>query len=209
MERLPVLIHTFNSYRHLWPGMVRGLEENLFSMAPIYWGTDIRPEYPKGELNAVAGMPCDIIFSGEAEWSDRLRRLLVQIPADYVLYMQEDHWPSCSPPDLSEMMEIVTQNNLLRLQLSPATHFYKLIPGQGIQYFDPYSKYLVSHQPSIWKKSFLLDCLRPNETPWVNEYKGTLRLQQSSVSRAFIDRRIAIYPCDWFTHKCVKGKVVE
>lgn len=188
--------------------MVKGLNTHI-SGVPIYWGTDVKQEYSEGPFNTVCGMSCNVIFSGPGEWADRLTRLLEQIPTDYILYMQEDHWPTQPPPDLSEMMTIVTKNNLLRIQLSPSTRFYKLIPDGEISYFDPSSKYLVSHQPSIWKKSFLLDCLNPGESPWVNEYKGTLRLQQSSRMREFITGKIAIYPCDWFAHKCIKGRIVE
>lgn len=199
---LSLLIHTFNGYRHLWKGNGWHLCNHWNAPVKVYLGTD--EESPDNPLH-----PGIVIYSGKGEWSDRLRRLLTQIDTDYILYMQEDHWMKAAPPDLHEMMEIVTQNNLLRLQLSPIVHFYKLIPSGNIHFFDPASKYLVSHQPSIWKKSFLLNCLQPAETPWVNEYKGTLRLQQTGVHRDYITKKIAIYPCDWFSHKCIKGKVVE
>lgn len=197
---MSLLIHTFNGYKHLWPGCARSLAAWVEGI-PIYWGTDIDP----GDADYLG----KLTLSGPGEWSDRLRALLKQIPTDYVLYMQEDHWPTAPPPDLAELMEIVTQNDILRLQISPIVRFYKLIPAGNIHYFTPNSKYLVSHQPSIWKKSFLLDCLKAGESPWVNEYKGTLRLQQSSRMREFITGKIAIYPCDWFAHKCIKGRIVE
>ncbi|HEY3430747.1 MAG TPA: hypothetical protein VGK39_08730, partial [Cyclobacteriaceae bacterium] len=150
-----------------------------------------------------------LIFSGPGEWSDRLTKLLVQIPTDYVLYAQEDHWPVKSPPNLSEMLKIVSENDLFRLQLGMVNRFYTLSGSKIPLFFDPNSKYLVSHQPSIWKKSFLLDCLKPNETPWENEYKGTLRWQQTGQLREFIREKIAIWPCDWYRHMCIKGKTVE
>jgi hypothetical protein len=204
---LSVLIHTFNGYQHLWYGSALGLSQ--FVPGKIYWGSDVSPTWPIEKFNSVYGLSCSVIFSGHGEWSDRLTRLLHQIQTDYVLYMQEDHWPIKSPPDLSEMMGIVSGNNLLRLQISPVNHFYKLNGAGEILFFDPSSKYLVSHQPSIWKKSFLLNCLKPGETPWVNEYKGTLRLQQTSQIRDYITNKIAIYPYDWYKHMCIKGKVVE
>lgn len=196
---LSVLVHTFDGYKHLWPGSARSIAAWMEDI-PIYWGTDIDP----GEADYLG----NLILSGPGEWSDRLQKLLKQIPTDYVLYMQEDHWPAAPPPDLDMLMDIVQKKDLFRLQISPIVHFYKLIPAGEIHYFDPYSKYLVSHQPSIWKKSFLLDCLRPGETPWVNEYKGTQRLQQTSHIRAAITKKIAIYPYDWFHHACIKGRVV-
>jgi hypothetical protein len=198
---LSVLVHTFNGYQHLWPGQWLAFCVHWYDEIPFFFGTDIENEetvhYGK------------MIYSGPGEWSDRLRSLLKQIPSEYVLYMQEDHWPTQSPPNLAEMMKIVTEKKLLRLQISPIVPFYKLFSEENTLFFDVKSKYLVSHQPSIWKKSFLLDCLKPGENPWVNEYKGTQRLQQNSQIRDFIHKKIAIYPYEWYKHMCIKGKMVE
>lgn len=168
---------------------------------PVYWGTDERLRFVQ-EANTACGLPCNVLFSGPGEWSDRLTRLLHQIPTDYILYMQEDHWPRREPPDLDQMMALVKEHDLWRLQLSPMTHFYSVRREGELLFFSPDSKYLVSHQPSIWKKDFLLSCLEPGESPWVNEYEGTKRLN----NRPAIENRIAIYPRDWYHHKCVKGQ---
>lgn len=200
---LSLLVHTFDGYAHLWSGFCKSFRKNWNLEYPLsYFGTDIETENKAGE-------PFKTLYSGAGEWSDRLARLLKQIPTNYVLYMQEDHWPTQSPPDLAEMMKIMEEKGLLRLQISPIVPFYKLFSDENTLFFDKNSKYLVSHQPSIWKKSFLLDCLKSGETPWVNEYKGTLRLQETSQMRDFICKKIAIYPYDWYKHMCIKGKAVE
>jgi uncharacterized protein (DUF3820 family) len=200
---LSLLVHSFDGYAHLWPGYYKSFRENWNLLYPeSYWGSDIETE------NKV-GPPFKMLYSGPGEWSDRLRRLLVQIPSDYILYMQEDHWPNQKPPDLSNLCNIMAEKGLLRLQISPIVPFYSLYSEENTLFFDVKSKYLVSHQPSIWKKSFLMDCLKPGETPWVNEYKGTQRLQQTGQIRDFIRGKIAIYPYDWYKHMCIKGKMVE
>lgn len=198
---LSVLVHTFNGYKHLWPGQWLAFCAHWEERVPVFFGTD-----QEDEITVHYGK---MILSGPGEWSDRLIRLLHQIPTEYVLYMQEDQWPKQSPPDLAEMMRIVSKYDLFRLQLGPIVPFYKLFSEENTLFFDVKSKYLVSHQPSIWKKSFLLDCLKPGETPWQNEYKGTLRLQQTTQMREYVYKKIAIYPCDWYKHMCTKGKVVE
>lgn len=200
MNNLSILIHSFNQYSNLWKGCSEGWR-NHYGQENVYFGTDLPTE-----SHDYVGK---LIFSGPGEWSDRLTKLLVQIPTDYVLYAQEDHWPVKSPPNLSEMLKIVSENDLFRLQLGMVNRFYTLSGSKIPLFFDPNSKYLVSHQPSIWKKSFLLDCLKPNETPWENEYKGTLRWQQTGQLREFIREKIAIWPCDWYRHMCIKGKTVE
>lgn len=197
---LSVLIHTFNKYEHLWKGCADSFVQHWDETdIKIYFGTDI----PGGETLAFPGS-AEVIYSGPGEWSDRLRKLVSQIDTPYILYIQEDHWLTQSPPDLGQLMYQMRQLDLYRLQLSPITRFYTL-EGTDPLYFSLGSKYLVSHQPSIWKKSFLLECLEPGETPWVNEYEGTKRLER----RNDVEKKIAIYPCDWYKHMCIKGKMVE
>jgi hypothetical protein len=195
---LSVLIHTFNKYSFLWPGQHLAFCTHWRDEAPVFFGTDIEGCEATRQYGKM-------IYSGPGEWSDRLMRLLEKIPTDYVLYMQEDHWPKASPPDLTQMLGIMKTFDLNRLQISPVNQFYSLHGSEIPLFFHQTSKYLVSHQPSIWKKSFLLECLKPNETPWQNEYAGTMRLNV----RADIREKIAIYPCDWYKHMCIKGKMVE
>lgn len=184
---LSVLVHSFDKYRFLWDGCVKSWPA---LSVPMYFGTDIQTNYDFKQFSP--------IYSGEGEWSDRLTKLLVQIKTPYVLYAQEDHWPTLPPPDLKAMMRIVKKHNLLRLHLGQVNQYYKLKNN----FFEPDSKYLVSHQPSIWDRRFFISCLKPNETPWVNEYEGTKRILYKH------PKRIMIYPCDWYDHKCVKGKLI-
>jgi hypothetical protein len=143
-----------------------------------------------------------LIYSGEGEWSDRLIKLLQQIPTEYVWYQQEDMWPCKNPPKVSELMDFVVKYDLLRLQISPIVQFYSLHGDKIPLFFHYKSKYLVSHQPSIWKKDFLLECLKPNEDPWKNEYEGTKRLNHEGIAG-----KIAIYPHNWFTHESVNHQL--
>lgn len=192
---LAVLVHTFDGYKHLWPGCLKAWNSIAHNdPSYCYFGTDTETDFnPEGFKK---------IYSGRGQWSDRLAKLLQQIPADYLLYCQEDHWPFLDYPDF-EAAEIIEKHDLLRLQISPVNQFYTL-HGHDTLFFHHTSKYLVSHQPSIWRKDFLLSCLKPGESPWVNEYEGTKRLQ----NRPEIRQKIAIYPYDWYEHKCIKGQVV-
>lgn len=193
---LSILVHTFNKYQHLWPGLIDSFRKHWpVHEDNLYLGTDLPTDY--GLVT-----PFNVLFSGEGEWSDRLTKLLVSIPTDYLLYAQEDHWLTKSPPNLEELHLFMLKNGVLRLQISPINHYYTLEKGEGIRFFAPNSKYLVSHQPSIWRKDFLLSCLKSGESPWVNEYEGTKRLNKLNLTR-----KIAIFNYDWFEHKCVKGVV--
>lgn len=193
---LSLLIHTFDQYRKYWDGWVDGYCRNGVNYSGgdylIFWGTDIEP--PK-EQKTIG----NVLLSGKGEWSDRLIKLVHQIPTDFIFYCQEDMWPCAKHPDLTPLMEFIIKNDIYRLQISPVVQFYSLY-GSNIPLFFHYkSKYLVSHQPSIWRKDFLLKCLAPNEDPWKNEYEGTKRLNHPEITG-----KIAIYPHNWFTHESVK-----
>lgn len=191
-----LLVHTFNQYERFWDGFLSGWDLNVgFGLSALYFGTDT-PEHGAHNFNDFM-----VLYSGQGEWSDRLIKLIDQIPTDYILYCQEDMWPCKPPPDLENLMQIMAEKDLLRLQISPVVQFYSLYGSEIPLFFHWKSKYLVSHQPSIWKKDFLLSCLEPNEDPWKNEYEGTKRLNDQSISG-----KIAIYPHNWFTHESVKLK---
>jgi hypothetical protein len=193
---LSLLIHTFNGYNHIWPGCLKAWRATPMPI-PMYFGTD---EHTDIDLS-----PFTPLYSGSGNWSDRLLTLLSKIPTDYVLYMQEDHWPIQSPPDLAYLMELVNDYQLLRLQISPINQFYSLTGTDKPYFFHHTSKYLVSHQPSIWKKSFFMEQIQHKEDPWINEYEGTKRLNKLPE----LASKIAIYPYHWYKHTCIKGKLVE
>lgn len=197
MMNLSLLVHTFNKYERYWDGFLSGYAKNFNQFLPSYFGTDTKchSSHDFGSFK--------VIYSGEGEWSDRLVNLLQQIPTDYVWYQQEDMWPTKNPPNLSKLMEIVIKKDIYRLQISPVVQFYSLHGSEIPLFFHVKSKYLVSHQPSIWKKSFLLRCLKPNEDPWKNEYEGTKRLNIPEMAG-----KIAIYPHDWFSHESVTKHLV-
>lgn len=191
-----LLVHTFNRYEFLWDGFLES-KHLLPKGMPWYFGTDTLGH----GLHYFDNFR--LLYSGDDEWSDRLINLLNQIPTEYIFYIQEDQWPK-EQIQLPMFLYLMEANKLSRLQISPVNQFYSLHGSSLPLYFHYKSKYLVSHQPSIWKKSFLLDCLKPNENPWVNEYEGTKRLNVPETAG-----KIAIYPCDWYKHKCENGKFID
>jgi len=207
-----LLVHTFDAYSHLWQGFIESFDQSMLLPLnmPLYWGTNIL-----SDTTNVIPSRWNILYSGHGAWSDRLINLVKQIPTDYIFYMQEDHWPFGCPEEIEYMYihNFMAGKEILRVQFSPINRYYQLQGGVKnfgvhnipILYFHNDSKYLVSHQPSMWKKSFLLECLQSGEDPWQNEYKGSLRLK----GRADLINKIGIIPLNWFDHVCVKGKFIE
>jgi hypothetical protein len=197
MLNLSILIHTFNGYQFLWPGCLESWAK-FPQKVPCYFGTDteFHGKHDFGQFK--------VLYSGAGEWSDRLVTLLNKIETKYVLYAQEDHWPVKTPPDLDKMMQKVDKYGLLRLHLAENHRYYTTFEHENTRFFDLKSKYLVSHQPSIWDRKFLMECVSYAETPWINEYEGTKRLN----IRPELEKKIAIHPVKWFKHTCVRGKLV-
>lgn len=194
---LSILIHTFNQYEFLWKDCLSHWERIPRESCDYYFGTDTEEHSTKdfGRFK--------VIYSGVGAWSDRLTSMLHKIPTKYLLYLQEDHWPVKNHPELPFLMEMVEKYDLKRLQISPINQFYSLVGDVLPLFFHYKSKYLVSHQPSIWEKSFLLEQIRYNEDPWINEYEGTKRLNYPQ-----IQGKIAIYPHKWYHHACENGKLI-
>ncbi len=197
-DNCSLLVHTFNAYERYWDGFLKGFHKHCdfyggYEM-PVYFGTDTF-DHQEHDFRYFR-----VLYSGKGEWSDRLINLLNQIETEYVWYQQEDMWPTAEPPNIEELVHWMQQNDVWRLQISPIVQFYSLTGSKIPLFFHYKSKYLMSHQPSIWKKSFLLKCLEPNEDPWKNEYQATKRLNHEGIAG-----KIAIYPHAWFSHESIKG----
>ena len=125
--------------------------------------------------------------SGFGQWTNRLKKVLNQIEEEYVIFIQEDMWFSKKVPTdvLHQIIDYVEDNNLKLVKLH-SSQVYKTM-DTGID-FSGYtlsevlkheSKFLMSHQVSIWNKDFLLEQLKDNEHPWRNERRGSKRLKRS------------------------------
>lgn len=125
------------------------------------------------------------IKTGKGEWSDRLKIALSAIPEQYVLYFQEDMWltQNCNPDFFSELFAWFCKNHLALVKLHSAaiysTHATdRYIHGLNVAKLDnAASRYLMSHQVTLWDKSFLNEQLYTNEHPWRNERRATKRLR--------------------------------
>ena len=73
--------------------------------------------------------------------------------------------------------------------------------GVTINKLDDYSEYLIAFSPNIWKKTYLLECLKHDENPWVNERAGSKRME---------GRGYNVYSYlkpGWWGNACIKGQI--
>lgn len=126
------------------------------------------------------------IKTGKAEWSDRLRVGLQQLSEPFVIYLQEDMWfnQPVNKKILDETLDFTIAEELLLLKLHSSEVYQtsptgKIIGGLQVAKLDnAASKFLMSHQPSIWNREFFASQLSKNEHPWRNERKATKRMKK-------------------------------
>ncbi len=188
-NKIALLVHACDRYEFLY----RGFEVfyNKFwtgdIMANLYFATEVKTARVEGFTN---------IQSGKGEWSDRLIKLLKEeIEEEYVLYMQEDMWftKPVNAKLLNEVLLYAEKENIDCIKLH-SSEVYKT-KGEGVFFSGlqlakldkQASKFLMSHQVTLWKKSYLLQQLGKNEHPWRNERKASKRMQADSASIYQID----------------------
>ena len=137
-------------------------------------------------------------------WTDRLLYALDQIDEEYLLWVQEDMWlkTDVNANLFENAYRFVERNdfNVLRIHrinsmASPYSEFYNktdlFINDYSIIKINNNAGYLMSHQPSIWKKSFLKEVQIPGESFRDNEFEGTERI------RKYEDPKIYHLIYDW------------
>lgn len=189
MKSIALIVHTCDRYKLLYPGFAHFFKKNWpYCEVPIsYYFLTEEEDYTS---NIFAN-----IKTGKGEWSDRLLNGLKQIPEEYIIYFQEDMW-------LTKPVNADTLNKIMNLAVSDKINLFKLssnsvyqtkamgeyINGLAVAVLDnEKSEYLMSHQVSIWKKTFLMDQLKYKEHPWRNERKGTKRLKKLNPEIYHID----------------------
>jgi len=180
MIKIALIVHTCDRYKLLYPGFSYFFKKNWpYGDLPVsYYFLTEDIDYQSDIFTNIK--------TGKGEWSERLLNGLKQIPEAYILYFQEDMWLS-KPVNADTVAKVIdfsinNQVNLVKLSSNSinqtkATGDY--ISDLSVGLLDNgKSEYLMSHQISVWKKSFLMDQLKYKEHPWRNERKGTKRLKK-------------------------------
>ena len=218
MDKLAVVIHTCDKYDFCWEGWHYYFDKHWDYSLPwkIYFLNESK-DFP------IKNNHIHQIKSGEGEWSDRLIKGINLLEENYIFYFQEDVFIT-KPINLrlfKKLFQLVIDNqiNALRILTNNNQRFYKTnkssLLKKNLYKFDTFSSYLVSHQPSIIHRDFLLKTLLPNESPWENEINGTKRLKNENKLtlkkilnfNRHINHKIYLYLLkDWYIATVRSGK---
>ncbi|HKR06916.1 MAG TPA: hypothetical protein VJY62_19930 [Bacteroidia bacterium] len=189
MKDFALVVHSCDRYEFLYQGF-----EYFFSR---HWDFNIPCEYyfaTEEKSTSIKGF--NNIKSGKGEWSDRLIFLLTEkIKEEYVLLFQEDMWLNKNVNyNFFEQIFNLTQFNNWPIIKLHSSNIYKtiqtsnFIEGFNIAKVDNLnSDFLMSHQPTLWNKKFLINQLYKNEHPWRNERRGTRRMKKINPEIFHID----------------------
>lgn len=167
-----ILIHTFDGYRRYWGGFFYFYNKYY---PVLYWPTYFANE--NMDLDTFNDTTRFIqIKTGTGEWGYRLLQALKQIPEEYILYIQEDMWLT-SPLDqdyLYRAERTMKKHNLVHLKLQQnCTH--KILEESEV---NNSLWYIISHQPALWLKTFLISTLTADMSPFQHETQTNVYLHQ-------------------------------
>ena len=129
---------------------------------------------------------------GRKPWGERMRSAIEMCSSKYILFLLEDYFLcyEYTERQLNEWLANMDKYSINRLQISPSAHQrYKKLENIRYNQIAPDSEYLISLQPSIWRKEFLLKNLIPEYSPWDFEIYGSQFLKYNE-NLTFIDKRI-------------------
>jgi hypothetical protein len=109
-------------------------------------------------------------------WSNRIAYGLREIDHDYVVIFTEDLLCTrpCSQSDWSHLSEYFADHDATYIRLAPVPPPSTRLKGK-FSTLDPYALHRVSLQPSLWKRSRLLELMQNDETPQEFEINGSRR----------------------------------
>ena len=182
---LSVLIGSCDAYKELWEPFQICFNRNWKHHTKNIIVTDTL------EVPVTTDTPL-LTVKETGSWGKRMKKGLDSIASDYVLFLLEDYLLTYTYTEeqLENYIYICKKHNIDRLQISPSGHqLYSNIEVDGVTKFSNNSQYLISMQPSIWKKSFLYEILFSEYSPWDFEIQGSNKLLTQGYN-IFIDKKV-------------------
>ena len=186
INNLSVLIGTCDEYCPLW--------ENFSICFDRYWKHRTRNIFV-GETIPVpsyANTTFETILCGKGlPWGQKMLEG-IKVSEEYIFFILEDYFfhYSYSAQQLNTYVEDMKLHKMNRLQISVSGHQkYAAVDNLNYDQIVPNSNYLISMQPSIWRKEFLLNVLKPEYSPWDFELKGSRQIKNKETG-IYIDRAV-------------------
>jgi hypothetical protein len=202
MGELAVVIVTCDKYQWIWDTWYYYFKKYWGVECPVYFCNEtIEMNYP--DIKQIL-----VDIPGAKKWTKRLRESVKQIPEKHLFILMEDILFNKNIDELFvELYALFRQReaDALRIRYKPTIadirHTTSWVQGKRLKMLSQRSKYLASFSPNIWRKSYLLKCLRKDESIWRCELSGRMR-----------NKGQAVYDYEepnWYVNAVIKGEVTE
>ncbi|MBA2796622.1 hypothetical protein [Streptococcus porcinus] len=189
LEDVSLLIIGYDPYRDVWDHYFELLNKYWSDRPKTYLATNIlTPDYI-----GVTVLPT----SQDAEWSKKVYDSLDYIDTKYVILLLEDFFTTRKVDNsrISDLMEIIKENQIQYCKLLNQAKFRgeKFKEYGHLRISEKSDMYAISLQPAVWEKSFLKECVGPeNYNAWIFElYKArTLNVNNDKINVLSDDRNI-------------------
>ena len=180
-DNYAILINTTDSFDDCW--------EPFFKLFKKYWPEFNGKIYLNTETKEFkySGINIISIKNGllNKPWSTCLHYAINQIEEDYFIYMQEDYFlhKNVNNEELEKLFSLFKNNKLDCLHLTDqCTHgpFNTNTFNENIWEVNKGAKYRVSTQAAFWKKSSILNIIRPWESGWDFEKFASIRSSRTT-----------------------------
>ena len=165
------------------------------------------PVYLLTESHAIDFEGVKNLVLGKQPWATYLANAFNTIDADYVFFMMDDHFPllPLHPSLFKDALMWCRHHDWNRMGFYRKYHKAQA-PSIERQTFNGYrhyehtakSGYKLCLQPSLWKTSFMMDCMDPSFSPWQFEWEGSKRVSEQGISYLQVD--------GWYAEAYQQGK---
>ena len=185
---LSVLVATCDLYSKLWP--------NFLTCFNKYWEPSTNVLFV-GETLVVPNYPT-YIPGLCIPWGARMLGALENC-AENVFFIFEDYYlaEKLHIERIQKYLDAVEKHNMNRLQISPLDKGYNYQHyGEGISEYKEIlttGNYIISCQPSIWKREWLKKTIQPHYSPWDFEIVGSRKLVNQETRTYITEVKKPIY----------------
>jgi hypothetical protein len=170
---ITMLIGTCDSYCFLW--------ENFALLCNANWSVESKKifvsETKRAEIDGY-----DTHLPGKICWTNRIISALEEVKTDYVFFVLEDYFLTehITQEEIDLYIEFMEEKKANKIMIEPLSYLMKYnmknhnkFKGRFVYKVEDYSDFISSIQPSLWRKDYLLQLLKPEWSPWDFECTGT------------------------------------
>jgi len=186
MNDLAIAYVTCDKYDHVW--------EEWYDAFMKHWDLWSIPKYFCGEEKVC---PFDDFTQIEHEpveaehWTAKLRAQIEQIPEDYIFVWVDDQIQQKNiSAEFESLYKWMVKNDADALRFmsrGSASRYIKEPVIDGVYKLTDGSSYRVSFSPNIYKKSFLLEVLLVDQSPWACELGSVGKFTDRNIYARHID----------------------